>query len=89
MKRGKTARWGRSPGETGDPPRPDSEDGGDVVTTLHSRARALFHRLGGQDGATAVEYALMAMLIAMVVFAAVQFLGQNTNNAFSSMTFPP
>jgi len=54
-----------------------------------ARVLALLHRLGGQDGATAIEYALMAMLIAMVVIVAVQFLGQSTANDFSSMSFSP
>ena len=40
-------------------------------------------RFDGDDGATMVEYALMVALIAMVCFAAVQFLGGNTNNSYS------
>ena len=60
-----------------------------VVARLRARAHAAFRRLGGQDGATAVEYALMLFLIAMAVFVAVQFLGQSTSNAFSSMSFSP
>lgn len=35
--------------------------------------------LGSEDGATAIEYALMVALIAMVIIAAVAFLGQSTN----------
>jgi Flp pilus assembly pilin Flp len=57
------------------------------VTTLFPRARAAFRRLEDQAGATAIEYALMLSLIAMVIFVAVQFLGRSTSNAFSSMTF--
>jgi len=49
----------------------------------------MVRRLGGQDGATAVEYAIMLMLIAMAVFAAVQFLGQSTSSSFGSMSFTP
>jgi Flp pilus assembly pilin Flp len=56
---------------------------------LHARVVATLRRLGGQDGATAIEYALMAMFIAMVVILAVQFLGQSTANDFSSMSFSP
>ena len=56
---------------------------------FHARVIAMLRRLGGQDGATAIEYALMAMLIAMVVILAVQFLGQSTANNFSSMSFSP
>jgi pilus assembly protein Flp/PilA len=35
-----------------------------------------------EDGATAVEYALMAGLIALVIIAAVALLGQQTNSKF-------
>ena len=38
-------------------------------------------RTGSEEGATAVEYALMAMLIAMVVIAAVAALGRSTSDA--------
>jgi pilus assembly protein Flp/PilA len=44
-------------------------------------------RLQDQEGATAVEYALMLALIAMVIVGAVAFLGRSTSNAFTSMTF--
>ena len=60
-----------------------------TVQVLCARARAMVRRLGGQDGATAVEYAIMLMLIAMAVFAAVQFLGQSTSSSFGSMSFTP
>ena len=56
---------------------------------FHGRLLAMLRRLGGQDGATAIEYALMAVMIAMVVILAVQFLGQETNSHFSSMSFSP
>jgi len=59
------------------------------VTALYVRVRVWLDRLEDQGGATAVEYALMLFLIAMVVFAAVQFLGRSTSNAFNSMTFTP
>jgi pilus assembly protein Flp/PilA len=39
-------------------------------------------RLSSEDGATAVEYALMVALIAMVIIASVVFLGQMTNQTF-------
>ena len=42
-------------------------------------------RLEEQVGATAVEYALMVALIAMVVFAAVAFLGKSVSNQFSTV----
>jgi Flp pilus assembly pilin Flp len=56
---------------------------------FYGRVLATLRRLGGQDGATAVEYALMLALIAMAVVAAVQFLGQSTASGFSSMSFSP
>ena len=56
---------------------------------FHARVIATLRRLGGQDGATAIEYALMLALIAMAVFVAVQFLGQSTASGFSSMSFSP
>ena len=43
----------------------------------------LRNRLSGDDGATMVEYALMVALIALVCFAAVQFVGGNTSNSYS------
>jgi Flp pilus assembly pilin Flp len=36
----------------------------------------------GEEGATAVEYALMAALIAMVIFAAVVALGRNLGESY-------
>jgi Flp pilus assembly pilin Flp len=43
------------------------------------------------DGATAVEYALMLALIFMAVIVAVGFLGRSTSNAYSQVgaSFPP
>lgn len=38
-----------------------------------------------EDGATAVEYALMAMLVALVIIAAVTVLGQNLSTIFDTM----
>ncbi len=35
-----------------------------------------------EDGATAVEYALMVALIALVIVAAVALLGEQTSSAF-------
>ena len=45
---------------------------------LRSRAEA-------EGGATAVEYALMVALIAIVIVAAVAFLGKATSNKFSQI----
>lgn len=43
------------------------------------------YRLNSEDGATAVEYALMVALIAMVIIVAVTFLGQATNQTFQNV----
>ena len=42
-------------------------------------------RLSSEDGATAIEYALMVALIAMVIIVAVTFLGQATNQTFQDV----
>lgn len=60
-----------------------------MVQRVRARIRDLLALLGDDHGATAIEYALMLALIAMVVFVAVQFLGQGTSNAFNSMSFSP
>lgn len=46
-------------------------------------------RLQDDSGATAVEYALMVALIALVVVSAVAFLGQETNSRFDNFSFTP
>ena len=38
-----------------------------------------------QEGATAVEYAIMAALIAIVIVAMVAIVGEKANNTFSSV----
>jgi pilus assembly protein Flp/PilA len=60
-----------------------------VVQRVRARIRDVLAPLGDERGATAIEYALMLALIAMVVFVAVQFLGQSTSNAFNSVSFSP
>jgi pilus assembly protein Flp/PilA len=42
-------------------------------------------RAGTEGGATAVEYALMVALIAIVIVAAVAFLGHAVSNKFSTV----
>ena len=42
-------------------------------------------RVREQEGATAVEYALMVALIAAVIIVAVQFLGNAASNTFHSV----
>jgi pilus assembly protein Flp/PilA len=60
---------------------------------LYVRARValweLKERLLGEEGATAVEYALMVGLIAMVIFSAVIFLGKSVSSQFNTVKFPP
>lgn len=41
--------------------------------------------LKDEEGATAVEYALMVALIAIVIIAAVAFLGKTVSNTFSNV----
>jgi Flp pilus assembly pilin Flp len=60
----------------------------EVMDVRHVLVRAL-RRLGDQAGATAVEYALMLALIAMVIAVAVAFLGHATSNQFASFKFSP
>jgi pilus assembly protein Flp/PilA len=38
-----------------------------------------------EEGVTAIEYALIAALIAVVIIAAVRFVGQDVNNTFQSI----
>jgi pilus assembly protein Flp/PilA len=45
---------------------------------------AVTRRMGSEEGATAVEYALMVALIALVIVVAVTYLGQGTNSAFEN-----
>jgi len=60
-----------------------------VVQRVRARIRDVLALLGDDRGATAIEYALMLALIAMVVFVAVQVLGQSTSHAVNSMSFSP
>jgi pilus assembly protein Flp/PilA len=52
------------------------------------RAIARIATLRLETGATAVEYALMLALIAIVVVGAVTFLGQSVNNVFANFHIP-
>jgi pilus assembly protein Flp/PilA len=49
---------------------------------MWGRARAWMNR---DEGATAVEYALMVALIAIVIMAAVAYLGRSASTQFSHM----
>lgn len=47
-----------------------------------SDLKTLLRRVAGERGATSVEYAIMIVLIAVVIFASVQFLGVALTEAF-------
>lgn len=52
---------------------------------LYAKAQAWLHELREERGATAVEYALMVALIAVVIIAAVTLLGENASEKFDSV----
>ena len=52
---------------------------------LYTKAQARFRELREERGATAVEYALMVALIAVVIIAAVTVLGENASIKFDSV----
>jgi pilus assembly protein Flp/PilA len=62
---------------------PNSEEGGAELKRMGFLA-ALTRRLGSEEGATAVEYALMVALIALVIVLAVTFLGQSTSSVYNN-----
>ena len=47
--------------------------------------RKLIRFFKDEEGATAVEYAIMVALIAIVIIAAVVLVGKKANNAFSAV----
>ena len=47
--------------------------------------RAILNFLMDEEGATAVEYALMVALIAVVIIFAVTFLGESVDNVFTDV----
>lgn len=49
------------------------------------RMTSWFNQLKEERGATAVEYALMVALIAVVIIAAVTLLGGNASNTFDTV----
>jgi Flp pilus assembly pilin Flp len=61
---------------------------GDAVVRVQLRLGELRDRLVEQHGATAVEYALMVAFIALVIVAAVTFLGQETKKPFEDISVP-
>jgi len=58
------------------------------VLRVYVKARTWLDGLARDEGATAVEYAIMLALIAMVIVGAVTILGQETNSAFERVEFP-
>jgi pilus assembly protein Flp/PilA len=56
-----------------------------VYTAVTSRWAALKTRASEEAGATAVEYALMVALIAVVIIAAVAFVGKSASSQFHSV----
>jgi pilus assembly protein Flp/PilA len=46
--------------------------------------RAIIRFLKGEDGPTAVEYAVMLALIVVVCIAAITVLGKNANDTFAN-----
>lgn len=56
----------------------------DVAIRTWVRTASWLEELRSERGATAVEYALMVALIALVVVSAVTFMGQATNSQFEN-----
>jgi pilus assembly protein Flp/PilA len=56
-----------------------------IYTGVTTRWSDLRMRAKEENGATAVEYALMVALIAVVIIAAVAFLGHAASNKFSTV----
>jgi pilus assembly protein Flp/PilA len=56
-----------------------------VYTGVTTRWSGLKMRAKEENGATAVEYALMVALIAVVIIAAVAFVGHAASNKFSTV----
>ena len=48
--------------------------------------RSILDFLMDEEGATAVEYALMLALIAVIIIAAVTILGQKVQNTFTEIS---
>jgi len=47
--------------------------------------KKLINFFKNEDGATAIEYGLIAALIAAVIIVSVQFAGNSTSNTFSEV----
>ena len=55
------------------------------VSYLSAKGQTLKDRLGREDGVTAVEYALIAALIAVAIILAVTFLGGAIKDVFTTV----
>lgn len=56
-----------------------------LIATIQTLGFNLKSRLGGEKGATAVEYGIMVGLIAVVIIAAVSTLGGSLDQFFDSI----
>lgn len=82
MVRGKTARWGR-PSREAAAPHDRRLGGDDMMERGLGAARRWVRMFLREEGATAVEYALMLALIAVVIVVAVTVLGQETSSTYA------
>ena len=78
-----------APGSLEGPGSGSEEEGGDGMLRLYTGVSTWWNDLKGraaeEGGATAVEYALMVALIAVVIIAAVAFVGKSASNQFSTV----
>lgn len=51
-------------------------------------ARRVRQFLGNVDGATAIEYAMIASIVSVVIFAGVQTIGQKVTHFFAEVVAP-
>ena len=56
-----------------------------LLVSLQMMVKEAPQRLRREEGATAVEYALMVALIAVAIITAVQFLGSRLNITFNNV----
>ena len=55
------------------------------ITKFNASLKLLFFKHSRQDGVTAIEYALLAALIAVVIIAGVTLLGTTLDGFFSAL----
>jgi pilus assembly protein Flp/PilA len=85
MDRGSGGRGPRGSGRTLNGERKGDEMLVRAYTSVTAWWNELKVRAQEEKGATAVEYALMVALIAVVIIAAVAFLGKAASNKFSTV----